>query len=77
MTTETPDLVQIVTLAKRLPAADQLRLIAQLVPQLVVALPPGDSETDAWEELLRFSDESAHLPRLEQDSADVLSAMRR
>jgi hypothetical protein len=74
--TDAPTLDQVLTLAQRLPAADKLRLIARLAPDLAAAL-PADAGGDSWDELLRLSDESAALPPLAEDSADVLSAMRR
>jgi hypothetical protein len=76
---DTPTLAQVLTLAQRLPAADKLRLIARLAPDLAAALPalPAEDAGDSWGELLRLSDESAALPPLATDSADLLSAMRR
>jgi hypothetical protein len=73
---DTPTLAQVLTLAQRLPAADKLRLIARLAPDLAAALPAEDAG-DSWDELLRLSDESAALSPLATDSADLLSAMRR
>jgi hypothetical protein len=75
MTIETPTLDQVLSLAQRLDAADKLRLIAQLALELATAL-PEDADDDAWNALLRSSDEIALLPPLSQDSAEVLSAMR-
>lgn len=74
--TDAPTLDQVLTLAQRLPAADKLRLIARLAPELAAAL-PADAVGDSWDELLRFGDEAAALPPLTEDSADALSAMRR
>jgi hypothetical protein len=71
-----PTLEQVLTLAQRLHAADRLRLIAQLAPGVAAALPPEPAD-EAWDELLRLSDETAALPPLAEDSADVISAMRR
>jgi hypothetical protein len=73
---DAPTLAQVLTLAQRLPAADKLRLIARLAPELAAAL-PVDTDSDSWDELLRFGDEAALLPPLDEDSADALSAMRR
>jgi hypothetical protein len=73
---DAPILAQVLTLAQRLPAADKLRLIARLAPELAAAL-PVDAGGDSWDELPRFGDEAALLPRLDEDSADALSAMRR
>lgn len=73
---ESPTLDQVLILAQRLPPADRLRLIAQLAPGVAAALPP-ESADDAWDELLRLGDETAALPPLAEDSADVISAMRR
>lgn len=73
---DAPTLTQVLSLAQRLPPADKLRLIAHLAPELVAAL-PTDSTDDSWDELLRLGDETALLPPLAEDSADVLSAMRR
>jgi hypothetical protein len=74
--TDAPTLEQVVTLSQRLPAADKLQLIARLAHELAAAL-PADATGDSWDELLRFGDEAATLPSLAEDSADVLSAMRR
>ena len=74
--TDAPTLDQVLTLARRLPAADKLRLIARLAPELAAAL-PANAVGDSWDELLRFGDEAAALPPLAEDSADALSAMRR
>lgn len=73
---ETPTLTQVLTLARRLPVADQLRLIARLAPELASVL-PEHTAGDAWEELLQLGEETASLPPLAGDSAEVLSAMRR
>ncbi|MEI8166592.1 MAG: hypothetical protein WCG26_09435 [Chloroflexales bacterium] len=70
----TPTLDHVFTLAQMLPAPDQLRLIARLAPQLVATLP---ADADAWDKLLHFGDDLTTLPPLAQDSAEVLSAMRR
>lgn len=53
-----PTLDQVFTLAQRLSAADKLRLIARLAPELAAAL-PADAADDSWYELLRFGDEAA------------------
>ena len=74
--TDAPTLAQVITLARRLPAADQLRLIARLASGVIDAL-PAEAAGDAWEELRHFSDELATLPPPRLDSAEVLSAMRR
>ena len=74
--TDAPTLAQVLTLAHRLPAADQLRLIARLAPGVAAAL-PAEAADDTWDELVRFGDEAATLPPLAADSADVLSVMRR
>ncbi len=74
--TDAPTLAQVLTLAQRLPAADQLRLIARLAPGVAAAL-PAEAASDTWDALVRFGDEAATLPPLAADSADVLSAMRR
>jgi hypothetical protein len=76
MTSEAPTLNQVLTLARRLNAADRLRLIAQLAPELIATL-PNEESSDSWDELFSFSDELAVLPPLTADSADVLSSMRR
>jgi hypothetical protein len=73
---DAPTLAHVLTLARRLPAADKLRLIARLAPDLAAAL-PVDAADDSWDELLRLGDESAILPPLATDSAELLSAMRR
>ena len=74
-TTDVPTLDQVLTLARKLPAADKVRLMARLAPEVDAALQPDDGD-DAWNALLRFSDDYP-VPPLTQDSADVLSAMRR
>jgi hypothetical protein len=73
---EPPTLDQVLTLAQRLPAADKLRLIARLAPELVATLPP-QGEIDSWDEFVRFSAELEPLAPLADDSATVLSSMRR
>jgi hypothetical protein len=74
--TNTPGFEDVLALARRLPPADRLRLIAQLAPDLAAALAPASAD-DAWDDLLRFADETGQLPPAGQDSAEVLSAMRR
>jgi hypothetical protein len=74
--TDAPTLDHVLTLAQRLTTADKLRLIAHLAPALAAAL-PSDAVSDSWDELLRLGDEAAALLPLAEDSADVLSAMRR
>lgn len=73
---DAPTLAQVLSLAQRLPPADKLRLIARLAPELAAALPAYPAD-DSWDELMRLGDEAALLPPLAEDSADVLSAMRR
>ncbi|MFP4436765.1 MAG: hypothetical protein ACLFVO_05915 [Chloroflexaceae bacterium] len=69
---------QIVTLAQRLSAADQLRLIARLAPHLVAVLPEDtDIGGDPWEALLHFSDDLVQEPPPADDSAELLSSLRR
>ena len=70
-----PTFDQVFSLAQQLRTPDQLRLIARLVPQLVAALPT--EHDDGWDELLHFGDDLVTFPPLAQDSAEVLSALRR
>jgi hypothetical protein len=78
-----PTLEQVLTLAQRLHAADRLRLIAQLAPGVVAALPvenSGDADADAFDpldELEHIIAENAASGPLPRDSADVISEMRR
>lgn len=74
-TTGTPTLDAVLTLAQRLAPADKLRLIARLAPDLAAVLPSPDDA--AWDELLQLGNESAAQPPLAEDSAAVVSAMRR
>jgi hypothetical protein len=55
---DAPTLAQVLTLAQRLPAADKLRLIVRLAPELAAAS-PVDAGGASWDELLRFGDEAA------------------
>lgn len=71
---ETPTLEQVLTLARQLRSADKLRLIAQLAPELAAGLSDAPSDA-AWDELLQMGEDA--LSPTGQDSADVLSAMRR
>jgi hypothetical protein len=71
---DTPTLEQVLTLARQLRSADKLRLIARLAPELTATLTEERSDS-AWDELLHMS--ADELAPTGQDSADVLSAMRR
>lgn len=58
MTTETPTLDQVLTLARRLRPADQVRLVAHLTPALAAASretqPGATSGEDPWETLAQL-----------------------
>lgn len=73
---DAPTLTQVLSLAQRLAPADKLRLIAHLAPELATAL-PAEPTDNSWDELMRLGDEATLLPPLAEDSADVLSSMRR
>ena len=71
----------VLIIAQQLDRNDQLRLIAQLaqsIAQPAERVMLSDTDRDAaWHEFLALGDETAQLPPLATDSADVLSAMRR
>ncbi len=78
MTTPPPTLDQVLTLATRLPPADKLRLIERLAPQVALVLPVTTDEAgDPLAELDDLIAESAALGPAAQDSAEVISGMRR
>lgn len=77
-TTESPTLDQVLTLATRLSAGDKLRLIARLAPQVAQVLPaPTAVADDLLAELDDLIAESAALGPTAQDSAAIISEMRR
>jgi hypothetical protein len=78
-TTDTPTLDQVLTMAKRLPPIDQVRLIEHLAPHIEHALasspaaPPAAN--DAWERLARLREELAALPA-DRSAGEQLDADR-
>ena len=80
-TTDTPTLEQVLWLARRLPPADQARLVAQLTPALADALteasPAASTAEDPWATLARVREEFRALGRVSPGVTEELLASRR
>ncbi len=80
-TTDTPTLEQVLRLARRLPPADQARLVAHLTPALAVApaeaAPATGTADDPWVTLARLREESRALGPVSPSVTEELLASRR
>ena len=78
---ETPTLEHVLSLARRLPPADQARLVAHLTPAIAAALadvpPPTDRAEDAWTTLARVREEFRALGPVSPSVTEELLASRR
>jgi hypothetical protein len=82
MTSDEPTLDRVFALATHLSPVDKLRLIERLVPQvtrvwLTPAVPVPIVVDDQLRELEALIIEAANAGRADQDSADLISQMRR
>ena len=80
-TTDTPTLEEVLRLARRLPPADQARLVARLTPALAVAptevaLATGTAD-DPWVTLARLREEFRALGSVSPSVTEELLASRR
>jgi hypothetical protein len=76
-----PTLEQVLGLARRLPAADQARLVAQLTPTIAAALADADRDDrqieDPWTALVRLREELRALGPVSPSVTEELIAARR
>ena len=80
-TTDTPTLEQVLRLARRLPPADQARLVAHLTPAPAAALtkatPASGTAEDPWVTLARLREEFRALGPVSPGVTEELLASRR